>query len=456
MHGPQGSFRARLIIGAVIWIAAGMATSWILVTGLFRGHIEHEIRLELDHHASELANLAYLDPAGDVRLRNQLSDDRFFVPASHYYWQIDCPDGKIKRSPSLGTSFLPLSLDFDRATDSRVVSATGPTGTMMLLEQIVRPKHDMEPLRIGVAIDVSEIDVVTSRLRQTLALAMGAIAIGLMFAALAQISFGLRPLNRVRQALTAIRRGEANRLPDDLPAEVAPLARNMNALIEANEEVVRRARVQVGNLAHALKTPLGILMDEAQRLDDAGYSGAVILRECERMRRQVEYQLAKARAAASRSGAGTAAPVGATLRSVVSAVERLYRDRSLVFTVAEAHAGTIVACDVEDLEEMLGNLLDNAAKWAASRVRVSLSPSVAGGSEVLRISVEDDGPGMAAEDRERVFRAGERLDEKAPGTGLGLAIVRDVAELYGGRAWIEVASLGGIAAQLELPLVSSA
>ncbi|MCX7384590.1 MAG: ATP-binding protein, partial [Alphaproteobacteria bacterium] len=201
------------------------------------------------------------------------------------------------------------------------------------------------------------------------------------------------------------------------------------------------------------KTPLAVMMSEANRLQAAGSDGSLLLEQCRKMRRQIDYELAKARAAASHASLGIAAPVAPAIGAVVSALERLYLDKPVRFDVDIADPDSIVACDREDLEEILGNLVDNAAKWSHGHVLVAARPAAAGR---LRLTVEDDGPGMPIADRERVFRAGERLDEQVPGTGLGLAIVRDIAELYGGAAWIEDGALGGIRACVELPAVPPA
>ncbi len=450
--GPIGkSFRTRLIVGAVIWITAGMGVSWFAVTELLRHRVTAEFESEVDHHATELAAILTIDALGRPVTTQPLSDHRFLGADTGHYWQVERDNGATLRSRSLGSATLPMTLDFAHPGAEQTRTVRGPTGPILMTERIVVAGQELESVRVGVAIDMREFDAVVGELRQTVGLTLGVIAIGLIAAALAQVAYGLRPLGRISQALGAIRRGEARRLPDDLPMEVAPLARGMNDLIEANEAVVRRARVQAGNLAHALKTPLAVLMDEARRLDETGESGAVVLRECERMRRQIEYQLARARAAASSASATAATPIGPALRAIVAALSRLYRDRGLAFDIEAPDDPGIAACETEDLDELLGNLLDNAAKWARSRVLVRLTMTGTADQPLMRIAVEDDGPGIPAEAQTRVFQAGQRLDEQVPGTGLGLAIVRDVAEMYGGRTWIERSVLGGAAVFLELP-----
>ena len=447
------SFRLRLIAGAAIWISVGLAMSWFAVVDLFRTHVTSEFVDELDHHGTELAGLIEYAPGKPIAIRQPLSDRRFFIPRSGYYWQIDLPDGGGLRSGSLESAHLPADLRFDSAPPEHNSVHRGPTGEALMLERILPAKGDRPALRVTVATDRAQVEAVLADLRHTFAFSLVFIAAGLIGAAMAQVTIGLLPLNRVRDALAAIRRGAASRLPEDLPSEVAPLASSVNALLGANEEVVRRARIQAGNLAHALKTPIAVMMGEANRLQAAGLDGSLLLEQCQKMRRQIDYELAKARAAASRESLGLAAPLAPAIGAVVSALERLYHDKPVRFDVEIAEPDAIVTCDREDLEEILGNLVDNAAKWSRGHVLVIAGPAGAGR---IRLAVEDDGPGMPVADRERVFRAGERLDEQIPGTGLGLAIVRDIAELYGGAAWIEDGGLGGIRACVELPAFSPA
>jgi signal transduction histidine kinase len=269
-------------------------------------------------------------------------------------------------------------------------------------------------------------------------------------AAALQVSFGLQPMSRLRRALGAIGSGSAAKLPGDFPSEVQPLVDDLNNLIEINGQMVLRARTQAGNLAHALKTPLAILTDEANRLESRSEaeSAAVILQQSQRMQRQIDYQIARARAAASRSVPGVVAPVLPTVSSIITAMKRLYDAKKLRMDV-DIEAGCAALCDPMDLSEMLANLIDNACKWAAETVAIRAYTDESK-SQVV-IAVEDDGPGLPAEAMDVVFRIGERLDEQVPGSGLGLPIVRDLAQLYGGEIRLENSLKGGLRAILKLP-----
>ncbi|WP_374571523.1 ATP-binding protein [Phenylobacterium sp.] len=443
------SFRARLIIGSVVWICVGVAVSGVALSELFRAHVTEQFDGELHGHAAELAALVDLDAKGRPYLHRRLSDPRFLPKGSGFYWQIDASDGQTAASPSLAGATLPLDGPAPAPGVERHSFIDGPTGQVRLVQRAVRLAHSDETLRIGIGADERLLQAVLADFNRTLALSLGVIALGLIAAAFLQVWFGLQPLAKVRASLADVRQGRIDRLPSDAPDEVMPLVDDLNALIDANHEMIRRARAQAGNLAHGLKTPLAILVDEGERLRAAGDAPAadVILAQCDRMRRQIDYQIARARAAASRSAPGAAADVVANLDSVMAAMRRLHGRRGVSFGHA-AERPLVAAVEAQDLSEMVANLVDNAGKWAASRVEVA---AYAPAKDLVRITVDDDGPGLPPEAWDVVFNVGQRLDEQAPGSGLGLSIVRDLAVLYGGRVWLEQAPLGGLRAVLELP-----
>lgn len=446
------SFRYRLILGAVVWIVLGVVVSGIVLSSLFRDHVREQFDWELNDHAAELEILLGRDQQGRLFLRQELSDPRFQPTDSGYYWQIQGPRGEIIRSSSLRDFTLPLPSESSGDASERELMIDGPTGPLIVLLRRTRLDGAGEPVTIAMGSDKRYLDAALLSFERTLAISLGVIALGLMAAAYTQIRYGLQPLDRLRKAIRAVRSGQSRRLPEDLPLEVNPLVTELNSLMDANEAIAQQGRIEAGNLAHALKNPLAILMDEGARLVASGQAepGHLLLQQCGRMRRHIDYHLARARAAASRSGPGVATRFGPALRAVIAALARLHQGRGVAFEVEEIPDDAMLACDVEDLNEMLGNLVDNAAKWARTRVRVSARTKE---GSTLIVRIEDDGPGMPVEAREIVFKAGERLDEQTPGSGLGLAIVRGLATRCGGRAWIEESDMGGAAACLELPLI---
>jgi len=280
-----------------------------------------------------------------------------------------------------------------------------------------------------------------------------ALAIACMVAGMWQVRRGLSTVDELRTRLSSVHRGEADRVTGRYPNEVQPLVDDLNALLDHRKDLVQRAIAKAGDLAHRLKTPLAVLSQEAQRAKRDGHLelAASLGSQVERMRTQIDYHLAHARAAASGATPGTYCQVLPSADALSRTLKQLYAERGISIEVCVG-AEDAVRCQREDLEEMLGNLLDNACKWARARIIVRSSDT---GTGFTLITVEDDGPGLAPAMRESVLRRGVRADEAVPGSGLGLAIVRDLAELYGGSIELAESETGGLAARLRLPSLSN-
>ena len=273
------------------------------------------------------------------------------------------------------------------------------------------------------------------------------IAVVCMIAGFWQLRRGLAGIARLRERLGAVHDGRSERVEGEYPGEVQPLVTDLNALLDHHEQAVRRAVTKAGDLAHGLKTPLAILSREAERVRESGQVelSASIAQQVAHMRRQVDYHLAHARAAASGATPGARSSVKESAEALSRALHRLHAGRGLTIDITAADH--VVRCQREDLDEMLGNLLDNACKWG--RARIALSAAADGSSIVIH--VDDDGPGIEVEKREAVLQRGVRADQAAPGSGLGLAIVRGLAEVYGGSIALSESPLGGVRAELRLP-----
>jgi signal transduction histidine kinase len=305
---------------------------------------------------------------------------------------------------------------------------------------------------VCVAGDASEIFDETRSFDYYLGGTFTALGIVLLLTTIFQVRFGLAPLKRISEAIAAIRSGRAERLEGDFPVEIAPLARETNALIDANREIVERARTHVGNLAHAIKTPLSVIVNEASA-HRADPFASKVLEQADMMRDQVAHHLERARIAARVTIVGTVTEVAPTIEALRRTMEKIHRDREIVIeSKADPHAR--FRGERQDLEEMVGNLVDNACKWAASRVFIDVlvePPAEPGAGSKLQIIVDDDGRGLSADERAKVSRRGQRLDESKPGSGLGLSIVVDLAALYGGNLSLGNAPTGGLRAELQLP-----
>jgi len=277
-----------------------------------------------------------------------------------------------------------------------------------------------------------------------------ALSIVLVLTTIFQVRFGLAPLKRISDSIADIRSGRAERLEGEFPVEIAPLARETNALIDANREIVERARTHVGNLAHAIKTPLSVIVNEASA-HAADPFAAKVLEQADVMRDQVAHHLERARIAARLTIIGTVTEVTPAIEALRRTMEKIHRSRGIVIEV-DANAQAKFRGERQDLEEMAGNLVDNACKWAASCVFIEvLVERPVGTGPMLRIIVDDDGRGLSAAERAQVSRRGQRLDESKPGSGLGLSIVIDLAALYGGSLTLGSAPIGGLRAELVLP-----
>ena len=379
---------------------------------------------------------------GRLELELQLGEPRFNQPFSGWYWQIHDGEAAIRRSPSLWAQALNLPLP-----DNEVVAGNvaGPSDQRLrvLVRRIVLPGRS-EPYWYAIAGDESELRGPKARFDQLLALALSVLFAGVIAAILIQVRFALRPLTRIQQALTSIRSGESRRLEGNFPTEIQPLARELNALINHSETLIKRAQTHVGNLAHGLKTPLSVLANEARQADTA--LGQLVKRQTTLMREQVDHHLARARAAATSNILGARSEVLPALGDLKRALMRIYAARDIEIEVDCAYGVTFRGAR-HDLEEMLGNLMDNACKWAATRVRVRCTQQ----TDTLTLTIEDDGEGLREHQRVEVLKRGRRLDESVPGTGLGLSIVVDLASLYNGRLELGEAALGGLQATLILP-----
>ena len=277
---------------------------------------------------------------------------------------------------------------------------------------------------------------------------LAALGLVLVIAVFVQVRYGLRPLARIEAALGAIRSGSAHRLEGEFPSEINPLATEINALLEQNAAVLKRARTHVGNLAHALKTPLAVLGNEAARAE--GPLAETAARQAAVMQRQIDHHLSRARTAAARNVLGARTEVMPAAESLLRTLGRIHAERRLDI-VLDIGPGAAFGGERQDLEEMLGNLMDNACKWAKAKVRVGATVK----DGLLRLSVEDDGPGLAKEARQAMLNPGERLDESVPGAGLGLAIVRRITDLLGHEIEVRSTPAKGSVFALDVPLVGA-
>ncbi|MGD9810242.1 MAG: sensor histidine kinase [Sphingobium sp.] len=385
-----------------------------------------------------------IGPDGEVYFNRPLADQRFLEPSSGLYYQISAKGHEDWRSRSLWDRALKLDLGRPGADLKVYDSDEFPDEKLRVMARSVVLPGSSDRWTFAVAQARSGLDDQISTLRTTLVRSFVLLGIGLFVLASLQTFFGLRPLRAVRREIVRMRGGEKSRLTEPMPVEVLPMVEELNALLAHNERQAEEARAHAGNLAHALKTPLTVIMNAATA--KAGDLNEIVMREAVTMRRQVDHHLARARAVGRRGAAQSRAEVWPSLMAVERAVARLYPD---VRIDMDGDEQAIVRVERQDLDELLGNLIENAAKYGGGSVFATVTPPL---NRFVTIEVEDDGSGIPAADRERIFDRGARLDTGKPGTGLGLAIVRDVAEIYGGSVSLaESEDLGGLMVRLKLP-----
>jgi signal transduction histidine kinase len=381
------------------------------------------------------------------------------LPLSGWYWQIartDSGKNEARASRSLWDKKLPKLEDQGVEVTTAGVRqgyVDGPEGqNLRMVERPVDLGVDGKFL-VTVAGDAAEIFEETRTFDYYVAGTFVALSIGLLLTTIFQVRFGLAPLKRISEAIADIRSGRAERLEGEFPVEIAPLARETNALIDANRAIVERARTHVGNLAHAIKTPLSVIVNEAGANRGDPFAQKV-LEQADVMRDQVAHHLERARIAARLTIVGTVTEVAPVMQALRRTMEKIHRDRGIAIDIAAGDQAKFRG-ERQDLEEMAGNLVDNACKWAESRVYIEVMVKMgdADPGPMLRILVDDDGRGLSAAERAQVSRRGQRLDESKPGSGLGLSIVVDLAALYGGSLTLGTAPIGGLRAELLLPAV---
>jgi signal transduction histidine kinase len=448
------SLALRLFLSATIWTAVILIITGVALSSIYQQSVERAFDRRLSVYLKTLiADVASPEEAGEKF--GQLGEPLFELPLSGWYWQVsrlNAPRPDVRASRSLWDGSLPHLEDLNvpaSADGTRRSYVGGPEDQRLRLVERTIDLGEEGRYLVAVAGDPSEIDQEIRAFDKALAITFGALTLVLLLTTLFQVRFGLAPLKRISESLAAIRAGTAERLAGQFPDEIAPLARETNALIDANREIVERARTHVGNLAHALKTPLSVIVNEAATRTDPF---AVKVREqTDIMRDQVTRHLERARIAARASVVGTVTDVGPVVTALARTMEKIHRDRGIAIDV-DAPQEARFRGERQDLEEMVGNLVDNACKWAQSRVNLEVVPTEgAAALAVVRLVVDDDGPGLTPGEREQVGNRGRKLDETKPGSGLGLSIVVELAQLYGGELVLGTAPIGGLRAELVLP-----
>jgi signal transduction histidine kinase len=440
----RGSLGRRMILMAALWISVLLVGGGFALDRVLTNAITSNFDSGLEYVVTQMISSAEIGPDGEVRLTRPLGDQRFLEPYSGLYWQISAKGFEPFPSRSLWDRTLKVGQSKDGSKAHLYDSNEFDQEQIRVVERDIVLPTSKTKWRFQVAQSREELDLQITTLRSTVVRSFALLGLGLILMAAFQTLYGLWPLRQLRQAIAQMRTGTAQRVEAErLPREVAPLVDELNGLLDHNERQAEEAREHAGNLAHALKTPLTVIMNAATAkavdLDET------VMREAATMRRQVDHHLARARAVGRRGTAHSRAAAWTSLESVERAVSRLYTSIRMDIAGDKTLSARV---ERQDLDEMLGNLIENAAKYGGGSVFVT----VAKAEDFVEFLVEDDGLGIPESERERIFDRGVRLDSGKPGTGLGLAIVRDVAEIYGGSVALEESEdMGGLLVRLRLP-----
>ena len=445
----------RLVVLAAAWSLAVLAVAGVALS-LFFNHtatarVDDELAESVDSllAGASVENGAITPPATTDPL-----DQRAY---SGEYWEIATPDGAGLRAVARSRSLWDRALSPPPGGSAALAQAqgkaqfydsAGPLEQPLRVEAMqVRMADYASPVVFMAALDRTPVNRDIRTFATTVAVALGILAVGLIAAVIVQVRVGLRPLFALRREVADVRTGRRERLTGAYPTELEPLASELNALVAHNQEVVERQRTHVGNLAHALKTPLSVILTEAGQ--QGGELADVVERQAKVMSQQVDHHLRRARAAARTPGFGERTEVGPLVEELARTLERIFRDK-ISHIDLDCPDAVWFPGERQDLLEMAGNCMENACKWCRRRVRVTcLAPE--GAPPIFKLVVEDDGEGLAADQREAVLKRGERLDESAPGSGLGLSIVDELAKAYGGGVALGASGMGGLRLELTLP-----
>lgn len=450
------SLSLRLFLSAVLWSAVSLVAAGVILVALYAQSVERAFDARLSVYLKTLVG-ALAEGAGSAENGEALPDPgnlgepRFVLPFSGWYWMVqrerdhvvvlgsaslagDSLSAPIEQNPALGRAAGGLLLG-PRDERLRYLSRliTFPDGASYL---------------VTVAGTFAEIEGDIRVFGTRVALTLTVFGLGLVLATFIQVRIGLKPLDRMRAALQAVRAGTATRLEGQYPTEIAPLAQELNALIESNQVIIDRARTHVGNLAHGLKTPLSVIINEARA--SRGALSALVIEQARQMEAQIAHHLDRARIVGRQRTIGVRTELGPTISGIARVLRRLHGRHGLVIDI-DVVDNLWFRGERQDLEEMVGNLMENGCKWARSRILVTARLVPGAEPRLVCIDIDDDGRGLPELQRQKAIQRGERLDENMPGSGLGLSIVTDVAGLYRGRLELLAAPLGGLRARLLLP-----
>ena len=451
------SLSFRLTAVAAAFSLAALAITGVILASLFKGYIERSFDARLEVYLTSLIASTEKGENDTLAVGEIVGEPRFNIPLSGWYWRIALkknPADLIASSRSLFASNFNMSELNLRPADNNGLRRSYITGPdqepLRVIERYIQLAQGESVYSFIVAGNAREMSSNVEEFNGILILALSMLGVGLVLATFLQVRLGLRPLYQIEKALAKIRSGNSRSLSGSYPKELQPLATELNALISSNEAVVERARHHVGNLAHALKTPLSVIANEAQA--NSGKFSELVSVQAQNMDEQVTLYLDRARMAASSQILGVASEVAPVITGILRTLSRIHIDRSIAIEF-KPPVNIRFKGERHDFEELVGNVLDNAFKWTNNKIKVSVTETNVSepGVKMLLLVVEDDGPGLAGEKRQEALQRGRRLDETKPGSGLGLSIVTELVDIYGGEIKLGESVLGGLKVEVWVP-----
>ena len=454
-QGWGGSLMLRLFGGTALWIAIALGLTTFALDSLFKDQATRQFEQQLQSYLYQIVASLELDAQGNPIIPNTGGDPRFNRPESGLYWQINDNNGAtLLKSRSLWDTTLNVANDRLLKDEIHFHALTGPAEQHLLIAEhnLVLPDPSNKQLRVIVGSETKELARAIETWQHSLGLFVGILFVSLVVAAIAQVAFGLQPLRQLQQSLKKLREGDNVRITGKFPTELKPLIEDFNAVMSANGKIIERARSQAGDLAHSIKTPISVMINALHaEKTRSGHDPALVAsleEQLQQVQQQVQWRLKRARIAANAGVPHSRTPVNVTLEQLARVMQKVYAEKSIQVMVGPIAEDLFFAGEEQDLQEIVGNLLDNAFKWAVLSVVVQATHS----NGKLRIEVKDDGPGCELlTDPTHPPSRGQRADESVPGSGLGLSIVRDLVTLYDGTLSFEANVPNGLCVVSMLP-----
>jgi signal transduction histidine kinase len=440
----RNSLSARIIGLSGAWVIMALGVTALLLVYFYRDHAPKHYDEHVTMHLEELVEASEFLPDGTFNLAFNPSDPRYHVLNSGWYWEVTQSGKVLKRSPSLGENDLNL-VDVQPSETVLIREVIGPVQEELRVHVMeIRIDPEREPLVFLASSPMTGITDDVLNFSNHVIGSFVLLGIGLLLAVVIQVRLAVKPLHAIGAGISEIREGKMTRLPDHQLEDVQPLVEELNNLLDHNAVLLKRARNQLGDLAHSVKNPLTVINNEARNME-AGQK-ELIIKQTRDISRNVDHYLSRARAFGTEKVLGARSEVKTVAEDLVYAMQRIHQERDLEYDISGLK-GCWFKGEHQDLEELVGNLMDNACKWAKTKVSMHCKSE----NDRLIIVVEDDGPGISEEDFRDVMRRGHKLDESKPGHGQGLGIVKDIASLYGGHLKLGRSPLGGLRAELDLP-----